>query len=172
MTISAPSCDRMMSSTAWRIGVPGAIVSIAASSWRSRRGSSSEGVLVKPNWLELGSGCGFVVSLLCSLGIEPRLDRLAQRFRRVDTQCATRGGAGRSDDGCEAELAALLEPPVGLGRLSEPAREADLAEGGGATSHRQTAGGRGDREGDREVCSRLVDPDAAGNVHEHVGLAE
>src|SRR3954469_23484240 len=120
----------MMSSTAWRIGVPGAIVSIAASSCRSRRGSSSDGVLVKPN-----SGCGFVVSL-CSFGIEPRLDRLSQRLGRVDTQCATSGGTGRGDDRGEPELAALLEPPVRLGGLPEPARETDLAEGGRAAPHR------------------------------------
>src|SRR5439155_25505753 len=162
-TISAPSWERITSSTACRSGVPGATVSIAASRCGSRRGSSSEGVRVKPS--SVLSRSGFV----CSLGsfgigtatVETGLDRLAERLRLHDLQCATRGGAARSHDGGETELAALLEPPVGLRRLPEPPGEADLAEHRGPGANRQPSSRRGDRERDGEVRAGLVNAHAA-----------
>src|SRR5438445_7311145 len=123
-TIRAPSRERITSSTACRIGVPGAIVSTAASRFGSRRGSSSDGVRVKPRSLRRS---GFVVSF-GSFGIESRFDGLAQRFRLGDPNLAMRGRAARNHDGFEPELRALLEAPLSLSRLAQAAGEADLAE--------------------------------------------
>src|SRR3954447_8882025 len=114
------------------MGVPGAIVSTAASRFGSRRGSSSDGVRVNPRSLRRS---GFVVSF-GSFGIESRLDRVAQRFRLGDSNLAMRGRAARSHDGLEPELRALLEAPVGLRHLAEAAGEADLAERGGRGANR------------------------------------
>src|SRR5690242_8831965 len=121
--MSAPSCERMTSSTACRTGVPGAIVLIAASSWVSRRGSSSDGVRVNPR-----SVCDLVISLWSLCGIERGLDRVAQRVHLGHAQFATSRRAARSDDPVEAELRAFLEAPLGLRRLAEASREPDLAE--------------------------------------------
>src|SRR5581483_7614957 len=131
ITISAPSWERMTSSTAWRSGVPGAIVWIAVSRFGSRRGSSSEGVRVKPS-----SGCCFVVSFGSFCGIESDLDRLAERLRFRDLQFAMARGAFRDNGPAEAELGGLLQAPLGLGRLPEAAGEADLAERRGAGNDR------------------------------------
>ena len=70
------------------------------------------------------------------------------------------------------ELGALREAPLGLGDGAQPARQADLAEAGERRANRHAAGSRRDRERDAEVGARLVDPNAAGDVDEDVGLAE
>src|SRR5439155_2862130 len=95
----------------------------------SRRGSSSEGVRVKPS--SPLSRSDLVVAAFGSIPIQPRLDRLPQRLRLRHAKCAMTGGSLRCNDRLQPELGALLEAPVGLRRLAEPAREADLAEGGG-----------------------------------------
>ncbi len=100
------------------------------------------------------------------------MDGLAEGFRVGHAQCATSGRALRGDDPAKAELAAFLEAAVRLCRLAKPARQTDLAEGGGAGVDGEAAGGGGDRERDGQVSPRLVDPHAAGDVHEDVGLAE
>src|SRR5258707_899093 len=64
------------------------------SRFRSRRGSSSDGVRVKPRSLRRS---GFVVSF-GSFGIESRFDGLAQRFRLGDPNLAMRGRAARGDE--------------------------------------------------------------------------
>src|SRR5205823_655716 len=114
-----PSCERMMSSIPCRTSVPGAMRSIEASRRGSRRGSSSDGVRVKPRCLSVLSG-----------DIECGPDRSAEGLVRFDTQFATRRGSGRGDDCDEAELGALLEAAIDLGRRAQPAGEADLPEGG------------------------------------------
>src|SRR5579859_3607456 len=168
MTMSAPSCERMMSSTAWRSSVPGAIVSIACSRAGSRRGSSSDGVRVYP-----GSPPTLVSFVsFGSIAIEPRLDRLTQRLGLRNCNLATGGRSGRRDDAAQAELRALLEAAVRLRRRAQPPGEAELPERGDAALHGHALGRRRDRERDRKVRSRLVDAYAAGDVDEHVGLAE
>ena len=102
----------------------------------------------------------------------PASHRLPQRLGLQHVQFAMRRRAGRGDRRDEAELRALLEPPLGLRRRPQPAGEADLAEGGEPVLHGHALGGGGDRERDREVGAGLVDADAAGDVHEDVGLAE
>src|SRR5918911_1887736 len=125
--MSAPSRERMMSSIPWRSSVPGAMRSIAASSFGSRRGSSSEGVRVKPsNDAPRSSRLG-VFSSCC---IEPPADGLPQRLHLLHVQFATGGCAGRSDGPVQAELRALLEPPLALRRGTQATGEPDLAEGG------------------------------------------
>src|SRR5438067_10522358 len=93
----------MMSSIPCRTSVPGAIRAIEARRRGSRRGSSSDGVRVKPRCLSVLSGV-----------IEPWLDRVAQRLRSLYVEFATSGGTGRGDDAGEAQLGALLEAAVGL----------------------------------------------------------
>src|SRR5437868_14609820 len=126
MTMSAPSCERMTSSTACRNGVPGAIFSIAARSAASRRGSSSEGVRVNPS-SPSRSALRSLVSLVGSVVIESRPDRLAQRLGLRYLECAMGRGADRGDDEPEAQLRALVEAPLGLRCGPEAAGEADLA---------------------------------------------
>src|SRR5204863_5184155 len=62
----------------------------------------------------------------------------------------------RRDDRLDPELAALLEPAIGLSRLTQPAGEPDLAEGSETLLRGLALCGRGDRERDREVGTRLV----------------
>ena len=120
----------MTSSTAWRSGVPGAIFSIAASSLRvaarvvlGRRAREAE--------LAARLGSSSLVSFAARSASSPARDRLAQRLRlRRPEVCHARWRACRGDDAREAELRALLEPAVGLGRRAEAAGEADLAERG------------------------------------------
>src|SRR5258708_3857794 len=121
----------MTSSTAWRIGVPGAIVSIAARSFGSRRGSSSEGERVKPSSVLRRSDFSFG-----SFGIESGLYRLTEGLRLDALQCAMTRRSLRGDDGREPELGAFLEAPVGLRGRAQAPGEADLAEAGGAGLHR------------------------------------
>src|SRR5665213_3906587 len=139
MTISAPSRERITSSTAWRSAVPGAIFSIAFSSPGSRRGSSSDGVRVKPS---SGGSRSALVSLVSFGGglfdIESCANRLADRLGVRHLKCATRRRPLRRDDPGEAELRALLQPPVDLGGRAKPPGEADLAEGGDPGAHRRT----------------------------------
>src|SRR5258708_13919894 len=108
----------MMSSIPWRTSVPGAMRAIEARRRGSRRGSSSDGVRVKPRGLSVLSGV-----------IQPRLDRVAQRLRCLYVEFATSGGAGRSDDSAEAQLRALLEPAGGLRGRADAAGDPDLAQG-------------------------------------------
>src|ERR687885_2733854 len=169
MTIRAPSRERMMSSIPWRSSVPGAIRSIAARSFGSRRGSSSEGVRVKPSGTVPRSSR---LAVFSSDRIEPRANRLPERLHLLHAQFATSGRARRRDDLREPELRALLEAPLALRGGSEATGEADLAEGGDALPHRRAARGRGDRKRDSQVRSRLVDPHAPRHVHEYVGRAE
>src|SRR6266446_7939148 len=124
----------MMSSMPWRSSVPGATRAIDASRRGSRRGSCSDGERVKPS----------VPACLSPLsGIEPRLDRVPQRVVLLHAEFAMRGGSRRDDDAIEAELRAFLQPPLGLGRGPQPARETDLAEGCEAVSDRRSLCGRG-----------------------------
>src|ERR1041385_6047147 len=121
MTISAPSCERMMSSIPCRSSLPGATRALEASRRGSRRGSSSEGERVNPS----------VPACLSPLsGIEPRLDRVSQRVVLLHLEFATRGGSRRDHDAVEAELRAFLQAPFGLGRGPNAARKADLTESG------------------------------------------
>src|SRR5947208_16724643 len=112
----------MMSSIPWRRSVPGAIRAIEPSRRGSRRGSSSEGVRVKPRLL---AGCLSVLSV-----IEPRLDRTSERVALLDSDLAMSGGARRGERGREPELGAFFEASLGLCRRAEAAGEADLAERG------------------------------------------
>src|SRR3954454_24024012 len=170
--MSAPSCERITSSTASRSPVPGAILAIAArSSGVFRRGSSSAGMRVKPSSPRRYSVLRSVVSF-GSVAIKPRSDRLPQRLCGLDRDFAIAGRPYRRDHSREAELGALLEPPLALSRRAQPAGEADLAEGGDTGLHRRAAGGRGDGERHGEVSARLVDADAPGHVDEDVCLAE
>src|SRR5437764_13628445 len=152
-TISAPSRERMMSSIPWRSSVPGAMRSIAASSFGSRRGSSSDGVRVKPSdEVPRSSRLG----VFSSSSIEPRADGLPQRLHLLHVQFATRGCARRSDGSREPELRALLEAPLALRRGTQATGEPDLAEGGDPFPYGRAARGRGDRERNGEVGARLV----------------
>src|ERR1043166_2263407 len=100
MTISAPSCERMMSSIPCRSSLPGAPRAIEASRRGSRRGSSSDGERVNPS----------VPACLSPLsGIEPPLDRVSQRVVFLHVEFATRGGSRRDHDTIEAQLHAFLE---------------------------------------------------------------
>src|SRR3954471_6573034 len=119
ITISAPSCERMMSSIPCRRSVPGATRAIEPSRRGSRRGSSSDGERVKPSV----PGCLSALS-----GIESRLDRVLQRVVLLYAEFATRGGPRRDQDAFEAELRAFLQPPFCLSRRPEATGEADLAE--------------------------------------------
>src|SRR5207247_7345403 len=85
---------------------------------------------------------------------------------------ATRGGARRNENTVEAELRALLQPALGLGRGPEAAGQTDLAEGGETAANRRSLRCRGDRERDREIRAGLVDADAACDVDEDVSAAE
>src|SRR5215813_13943406 len=171
--MSAPSCERITSSTASRSPVPGAIFAIAeSSSGFFRRGSSSAGMRVKPRSPRRCSDFRSVVSF-GSIAIEPRLDRLPQRLCGLYRDFAIRRcGAGRRDDGGEAELRALLEAALGLRRDPEAAGEADLAERGDALLDRYATSRGGDRESHGEIGARFVDADTAGDVDEDVGLPE
>src|SRR5262245_46424213 len=162
MTISAPSCERMMSSIPWRSSVPGATRAIDANRRGSRRGSCSDGERVKPR---------VPGSLSVLSGIEPRLDRVSERVVLLDFEFAMRGGAPRGDDAIEAELCALVQPALGLGGRAQAAGEPDLAEGREAGPHRRRLGSRGNGQRDREVRARLVDAYAPRDVHEHVRAA-
>ena len=90
-------------------------------------------------------------------------DRRPQRLR------------ARIDHRRQPELARLREAAVGVGDGAQLAGQAELAEAGdrplAAAGHDAARGAR-DRERDREVGARLVDPHAAGDVDEHVGAAD
>ena len=79
---------------------------------------------------------------------------------------------GGCDDGDDPELGALVEPPLGLGGLSQAAREPDLAEGREPLAHGRAARRRGDRERHCEVGTRFLDAHAAGDVDEDVRARE
>src|SRR4029453_13007269 len=162
MTISAPSCERMMSSIPCLSSVPGATRAIDASRRGSRRGSSSDGERVKPSV----PGCLSPLS-----GIEPRLDRMPQRVVRFYAEFAMRGGSRRDDDAIEAELCAFLQPPLRLGRGPQAAGETDLPERSELVSDRNALCSRSDRERDCEVGAGLVDTHASRHVHEDVRTA-
>jgi hypothetical protein len=103
---------------------------------------------------------------------EPGAERVAKGARtgHMDLGSAASSlGRDRRDD---AELRTLLEPPFGLRGRTKTAGEADLPERRDPLAHRRTTCGRGDRERDREVGARLVDPEAACDVDEDVGGAE
>src|SRR3954463_3729844 len=126
MTISAPSCERMMSSIPCRSSVPGARRAIDASRRGSRRGSSPDGDRVNPR----------IPCLSPLSGIQARLNRLSQRLLLLHVEFATNRGSGGDDDIDQAELRALLEPPLSLCRRSQAPGQADLAEGGEAVADR------------------------------------
>src|SRR4051812_23963859 len=158
MTISAPSCERMMSSMPCLSSVPGATRAIEARSRGSRRGSSSEGERVKPR---APTCCLSALS-----GIEPRLHRVSQRLLLQHAEFATRGGSCRDDRDGEPELRAFLQAPLGLCRGPQPAGEADLPERGEpAADGRSLRRGR-DRKRNGEIPTGLVHTNAAGDVYE------
>src|SRR5262245_56173283 len=123
----------MMSSIPCLRSVPGASRSMEASRRGSRRGSNSDGDRVKPR----------VLCLSALSGIEASLDRPSQRLVLLDVQFATCRRPGRDENALETELGALLEPPVGLRRWTQPARESDLAEGGEGRANGCSPGRRG-----------------------------
>src|SRR5918911_1390951 len=135
-TISAPSRERMMSSIPWRSSAPGATRPIAFSSFGSRRGSSSDGVRLKPSSDAPRSSRLRVFSSGC---IQTHSYRLPERLHLLDTQFATSGRLGRDDDRREPELRALLQPSLALRGRPQAAREADLAERGGRVAYRDAA---------------------------------
>src|SRR5436305_14462215 len=147
-TMSAPSCERMTSSTAWRSSVPGATLAMAASRSGLRRGSSSTGIRVKPRTPRGGGSDWSLVSFVGSfcIGVQPGSDRGPECLRGLDPNLAMRRSSGRGDDGREPELRALLQPPLGLRRRAEAARETDLAEGREALLHGHAPRRGGDRE--------------------------
>ena len=75
-------------------------------------------------------------------------------------------GGDRRDN---AELRALLEPPLGLRGGPETAGQPDFPERRNPLAHRRTTCRRGDGQRDREVGARLVDPQATGDVDEDIG---
>src|SRR5918999_151756 len=108
-------------------------------------------------------------------GLLPRqtgADRPPERFDRPRIDAAAALRAGGHDDGAEAELRALLEPPLRLRRRPQPTGQADLAEGRHAGGDRRSPRRRCDGECDTEAGPRLVDAHSAGDVHEHVGLPQ
>ena len=78
----------------------------------------------------------------------------------------------RSKHGASSELAAFVDAPRRLSRRTQAARKADLTKRGKVRSHGDVPRGRGDRQRDAQVCPRLVDSQAAGNVDEHVSSAK
>src|SRR5437868_3102486 len=110
----------MMSSIPWRTSVPGAMRAIEARRRGSRRGSSSDGVRVKPRCLSVLSGV-----IEPHSAVQAGHDRVSQRLRSLYVEFATSGGAGRGDDAGEAQLGALLEAAVGLRGRAEAAGESD-----------------------------------------------
>src|ERR687892_1655236 len=137
MTMSAPSCARMMSSMPARRAEPGATWLSAASRVLSFRGSAR---------------------------IEPRVDRPSQRVRCLQVNFATRLGSVRNDRLGDAELRAFGQPPLGLDGRAQAAREADFAEARHARTDTLAPRRGGDRERHAEVGAGLVDANAAGHV--------
>src|SRR4051794_1423603 len=166
ITISAPSCERMMSSIAIRSSVPGAIRAIASSSFGSLRGSSSAGARENPSGAPARSG----LVCLCSVCIQSGGDGAAEGLHLHHRNLAMRLRAGRNERGREPELRALLEAALLLRGDAQAAGEADLAESCGAGADGDAAGSARDRQGDGQVGAGLVDTDAACDVHEYVGL--
>src|SRR5215211_2888602 len=145
MTRRAPSWARMMSSIPSRSAVPGATRPRAERSFLSFRGSART---------------------------KRRSDRLAKRPRASHSDFATSLGTFRDDHFREAELRAFGEPSLALRGCAQTAGQPDLAETGEPGADGRPARGRCNRDGDPEVGARLVDPDAACDVHEYVRLAE
>ena len=118
----------------------------------------------------------------------PAPARPPERRLRAPRPAYGRAGPARPRDGqrvvhaagghhhpLDAEPGRLLEAAVGVGDVAQLAGEADLAEAAGGTAgpvERLLAGRRGDRQGDGQVGSRLLDADPAGDVHEHVRGAQ
>ena len=76
--------------------------------------------------------------------------------------------AGAGDHPLEPEARGLEQPALGAHRGAEPPGEGDLAGHDGRRTHGSLAEARRERHRDREVGRRLVDPQAAGDVHVHV----
>src|SRR5687767_7642143 len=72
----------------------------------------------------------------------------------------------RKDTARESHLGRLLDPEGRLAGPSHLAREADLAEDGGARWQRPVAEGRGEGRGHPQVGRRLRDLEAADDAHE------
>ena len=85
-------------------------------------------------------------------------------------QRAVRSAFGHDRD-LEPQARRLAQPALGLRHGAQAARQRDLAEGA-HRPERDAARGRDERQRDGEVGRRLVDPHAAGDVDEHVVLAE
>src|SRR5438067_3453221 len=168
--MSAPSWERITSSTASRSSIPGAILAIAARSSALRRGSSSDGMRMKPR-SPTRSPLRSVVSF-GSIAIQPRLDRLPQGLCGLDLDFAIGSGARRRENEGETELRALLEPPLGLRGRAQAAGESDLAECRNSRLHRNAARCGSDSQSNREVSARLVDANAAGDVDEDIRLSQ
>src|SRR3954453_21051557 len=125
--MSAPSLERMMSSMPERSSVPGAMRAIASSSWALRRGSSSEGVRVKPRSTALPSRLGLLPFFWAT---DSHSDRSTDRVGLVHAKFAMGGRAPCRDHHGEAELRAFLEAALGLCSRSQSSGQADLAERG------------------------------------------
>src|ERR671911_913836 len=152
-----------------RRSVPGATRAIASSSLALRRGSSSEGVRVKPRSTALPSRLSLLL-LVVATNAHP--DRSPECVGLLDPKFAMARSALRSDDGSEPQLRALLEPPLGLGGGPETSRQPHLPERNRPLTDAHSLGCGRDRERDREVCAGLVYPHSAGDVDEHVRGAE
>src|SRR5215470_13840157 len=127
----------MTSSIACRSSDPGATFAIAASSFGSRRGSSSDGVRVKPRAAPVLSSR---LASLGSIAIESAPDRSAQGLLAPHGDLAMRRRTCRGQNLGETELAALLETPLRLGRRAETTGKTDLAERAEAVAHGNAAG--------------------------------
>src|SRR5581483_819581 len=103
--------------------------------------------------------------------IEPCADRLDEGLR-FEQPGFPRLRPGRDDDLGETELGALLQTAFRLRRRPQASGQADLAEGGCRRANGRVLRRRGDRQRYREIRAGLVDPDAAGDVDEDVGLPE
>src|ERR1051326_1571160 len=166
ITISAPSRERMMSSIPCLSSVPGAIRPTAVSSFESRRGSVWAGWRMRPS----GGGIPAVLSSFGLFSIDRCSCGLSERLGFEYAYFATNAGLGlagalRDDHAVYAELAALLQPALRLGRGPQAPREADLAEGRELRLQRRALCCGDDREGDREIRPRLVDAPPACDVH-------
>src|SRR5918995_6438069 len=152
-----------------RSSVPGATRAIASRSLALRRGSSSDGVRVKPRSTALPSRLSL---LLFAVATNAHPDRSPECLRLLEPKFAMARSAVRRDDGREPELRALLEPPLRLRRGAEAARQPDLAECRRGLPDADALRGGRDRDRDGEIGAGLVDAHTAGDIDEHVGGSE
>src|SRR5215218_4079844 len=155
----------MMSSMPARSSVPGAMRAMAPRSCALRRGSSSDGVRVKPRSTALPSRLGLLPFVWATNSYS---NRSPDRVGLLHAKCAMGGRAPWRDHVGQAQLRAFLEPALGLRRGPESSGQADFAEGGRGFLDACSLGCARDGEGDGEIGAGLVDADSAGDVDEDV----